>query len=70
MSTHEAFMRQAIAQAKSVWGTTHPNPMVGAVIVEQGQVVATGATATSAGWSRSSSSSTTTPGRATASSAR
>lgn len=42
---HESFMRRAIAQARSVWGTTHPNPMVGAVIVEDGEVVAEGATA-------------------------
>jgi diaminohydroxyphosphoribosylaminopyrimidine deaminase/5-amino-6-(5-phosphoribosylamino)uracil reductase len=42
---HEAFMRRAIALARSVWGTTHPNPMVGAVIVENGEIVAEGATA-------------------------
>jgi diaminohydroxyphosphoribosylaminopyrimidine deaminase/5-amino-6-(5-phosphoribosylamino)uracil reductase len=41
---HEFFMRLAIAQARRVWGTTHPNPMVGAVIVEAGEVVAEGAT--------------------------
>ncbi|WP_438482860.1 bifunctional diaminohydroxyphosphoribosylaminopyrimidine deaminase/5-amino-6-(5-phosphoribosylamino)uracil reductase RibD [Oleiharenicola lentus] len=41
---HEQFMRRAIAQARSVWGTTHPNPMVGAVIVEHGEIVAEGAT--------------------------
>jgi len=37
-------MRRALALARSVWGTTHPNPMVGAVIVEDGQIVAGGAT--------------------------
>jgi diaminohydroxyphosphoribosylaminopyrimidine deaminase/5-amino-6-(5-phosphoribosylamino)uracil reductase len=41
---HESFMRHALALARSVWGTTHPNPMVGAVIVEEGQIVAEGAT--------------------------
>ncbi|HEY1111507.1 MAG TPA: bifunctional diaminohydroxyphosphoribosylaminopyrimidine deaminase/5-amino-6-(5-phosphoribosylamino)uracil reductase RibD [Opitutaceae bacterium] len=46
---HEAFMRLALAQAYSVWGTTHPNPMVGAVIVEDGHVVAEGATAPDGG---------------------
>lgn len=42
-------MRRALAQAYSVWGTTHPNPMVGAVIVEEGHVVAEGATAPDGG---------------------
>ncbi len=42
-------MRRALAAARSVWGTTHPNPMVGAVIVEDGQVVAEGATAPDGG---------------------
>lgn len=46
---HESFMRRAMAQARSVWGTTHPNPMVGAVIVEEGEVVAEGATAPAGG---------------------
>ncbi len=46
---HEAFMRRAIAQARGVWGTTHPNPMVGALIVENGEVVAEGATAPAGG---------------------
>ena len=39
---HEHFMRRALALARQGWGTTHPNPMVGAVIVEQGGVVAEG----------------------------
>jgi diaminohydroxyphosphoribosylaminopyrimidine deaminase/5-amino-6-(5-phosphoribosylamino)uracil reductase len=42
---HESFMRRAIALARTVWGTTHPNPMVGALIVENGAIVAEGATA-------------------------
>jgi diaminohydroxyphosphoribosylaminopyrimidine deaminase / 5-amino-6-(5-phosphoribosylamino)uracil reductase len=39
---HERFMRRALDLARQGWGTTHPNPMVGAVIVEQGEVVAEG----------------------------
>lgn len=35
-------MRRALTVACSGWGTVHPNPMVGAVIVEQGEVVAEG----------------------------
>lgn len=35
-------MRRAIALAKQAWGRTHPNPLVGALIVEGGQVVAEG----------------------------
>lgn len=42
MSDHEIFMRRAIAVAKHGWGDTHPNPLVGAVIVEDGEVVAEG----------------------------
>ena len=36
------FMREALMLARRGWGRTHPNPMVGAVIVENGQVVAEG----------------------------
>jgi len=39
---HEIFMRRALELARRGWGTTHPNPMVGAVIVEDGKVVAEG----------------------------
>jgi diaminohydroxyphosphoribosylaminopyrimidine deaminase/5-amino-6-(5-phosphoribosylamino)uracil reductase len=46
---HEVFMRRALGLARSVWGATHPNPMVGALIVEEGQVVAEGATAPDGG---------------------
>jgi len=35
-------MQLALSQAKNAWGNTHPNPMVGALIVENGEVVATG----------------------------
>jgi diaminohydroxyphosphoribosylaminopyrimidine deaminase/5-amino-6-(5-phosphoribosylamino)uracil reductase len=45
----EVFMRRALRLAHGVWGTTHPNPMVGALIVEEGQVVAEGATAPDGG---------------------
>ncbi|GHC12096.1 bifunctional diaminohydroxyphosphoribosylaminopyrimidine deaminase/5-amino-6-(5-phosphoribosylamino)uracil reductase RibD [Cerasicoccus arenae] len=40
--TDEHFMRHAMAVATRAWGDTHPNPMVGAIIVEQGRVVAEG----------------------------
>ena len=46
---HEVFMRRALDLAKSVWGKTHPNPMVGALVVEDGHVVAEGATAPDGG---------------------
>lgn len=38
----ELFMRRALELAQQAWGHTHPNPMVGAVIVEAGEVVAEG----------------------------
>ena len=38
----EKFMRRALELARSAWGQTHPNPMVGAVIVEDGEIVAEG----------------------------
>jgi diaminohydroxyphosphoribosylaminopyrimidine deaminase/5-amino-6-(5-phosphoribosylamino)uracil reductase len=46
---HAVFMRRALALARGVWGTTHPNPMVGALIVEDGHIVAEGATAPDGG---------------------
>jgi len=39
---HEAFMRRALGLARRAWGQTHPNPMVGALLVEEGQIVAEG----------------------------
>lgn len=39
---HEPWMRRALELARRGWGDTHPNPMVGAVIVENGAVVAEG----------------------------
>ena len=35
-------MRRAIDLARNAWGRTHPNPLVGALIVEDGEVVAEG----------------------------
>lgn len=35
-------MRRAIELARRAWGQTHPNPMVGAAIVEDGSIVAEG----------------------------
>ena len=43
------FMRRALELARSIWGTTHPNPLVGALIVEEGRVVGEGATAPDGG---------------------
>ena len=42
-------MRRALELARGVWGTTHPNPMVGAVVVEEGRIVGEGATAPDGG---------------------
>jgi diaminohydroxyphosphoribosylaminopyrimidine deaminase/5-amino-6-(5-phosphoribosylamino)uracil reductase len=42
MNKHEHFMRRALELARQGWGTTAPNPMVGAVIVEDGKIVAEG----------------------------
>ncbi len=39
---HESFMRRALTAARRGWGDTHPNPLVGAVLVEDGEVVAEG----------------------------
>ena len=42
MNMHEQFMKIAIEEAKKGSATVAPNPIVGAVIVEDDQVVATG----------------------------
>jgi diaminohydroxyphosphoribosylaminopyrimidine deaminase/5-amino-6-(5-phosphoribosylamino)uracil reductase len=39
---HESFMRRALELARQAWGATHPNPMVGAVLVEEGRIVGGG----------------------------
>ena len=39
---HASHMARALELARRAWGQTHPNPMVGAVIVEQGRIVAEG----------------------------
>ncbi len=39
---HEKFMRCALELARRAWGDTHPNPLVGAVIVENDKIVAEG----------------------------
>ncbi len=41
-SIHEPYMARALELARRAWGHTHPNPMVGALIVEQGEIVAEG----------------------------
>jgi diaminohydroxyphosphoribosylaminopyrimidine deaminase/5-amino-6-(5-phosphoribosylamino)uracil reductase len=41
-SQDERFMRHALELAQRAWGRTHPNPMVGAVLVENGAIVAEG----------------------------
>ena len=35
-------MRRALELARQAWGRTHPNPMVGAVLTEDGVIVAEG----------------------------
>ncbi|HKN66783.1 MAG TPA: hypothetical protein VJW73_10920, partial [Gemmatimonadaceae bacterium] len=37
-----AFMRRALDLARRGWGQTAPNPMVGAVVVRDGEVVGEG----------------------------
>ena len=41
-SEKKAFFEQTLVLAGKGWGNTHPNPMVGALIVEGGQIVAEG----------------------------
>ena len=38
----EAYIRMAIQLARKALGKTWPNPMVGAVLVKEGSVIATG----------------------------
>ncbi len=39
---HETFMRRAVELAIKGWGTTSPNPLVGAVVVKDGRVIGEG----------------------------
>lgn len=43
MTEDEKFMRRALALAREGWGQTHPNPMVGAVLVKNSRVIGEGA---------------------------
>ncbi len=42
MDTYEFYMKRALELAKRGWGTTNPNPLVGAVIVKDGEIAAEG----------------------------
>jgi len=41
-SDHEPLMQRALELARRGWGDTHPNPLVGALIVEGGEIVGEG----------------------------
>src|SRR5438045_9272089 len=41
-SAHEKFMRVALVEAEKGWGTTSPNPAVGAVLVLRNRIIARG----------------------------
>ncbi len=43
LTTHETWMRLALRLAEAAEGQTSPNPMVGAVVVKDGQIVGAGA---------------------------
>lgn len=42
LSEKEFFMSRAIKLAKLGWGKTNPNPLVGAVVVKGGKIIAEG----------------------------
>jgi len=42
MDAHERFMKRALELARLGWGRTNPNPLVGAVIVKNGEIIAEG----------------------------
>lgn len=42
MDCDEKFMSRALELAKLAWGKTHPNPMVGALIVKDGKIISEG----------------------------
>ena len=39
---HEIYMQRALELARRGWGTTNPNPLVGAVIVKNGEIIGEG----------------------------
>ena len=41
-SEKKAFFERTLVLARKGWGNTHPNPMVGALIIEDGKIVAEG----------------------------
>ncbi len=42
MDVHENFMKRALKLAEKGWGKTNPNPLVGAVIVKNNEIIAEG----------------------------
>ena len=42
MTTHEFYMKRCIELAKNGLGTTYPNPLVGSVIVHDGEIIGEG----------------------------
>lgn len=42
MNKHEYYMNMSLELAKNGWGKTNPNPIVGAVIVKDGEIIAMG----------------------------
>ena len=42
MNNHEYYIARCIELAKNGFGTTYPNPMVGSVIVYNGQIIGEG----------------------------
>ncbi|HEX9061157.1 MAG TPA: bifunctional diaminohydroxyphosphoribosylaminopyrimidine deaminase/5-amino-6-(5-phosphoribosylamino)uracil reductase RibD [Clostridia bacterium] len=42
MESHEYYMKRTLELAKKGWGRTNPNPLVGAVIVKNGEIIAEG----------------------------
>ena len=39
MKSDSEYMLEALALARMGWGLTNPNPMVGAVIVKDGEII-------------------------------
>ena len=42
MTRDEKFMKRALELARMGWGTTNPNPMVGAVLVRDDRIIGEG----------------------------